>query len=119
VNARLAANRDAQDALARRLLSGRGGLSVPDLENIDARRGLLRDQAVKINEELEQARQAVERAREIFAQSVHAYRQMRAKKDSTLVQRDKWHAREQQQADQRDEALAEDLIMSRYIRTER
>jgi hypothetical protein len=119
VNARLTANRDQQNTLALRLSSGGGGLSVAELSNIDERRGLLRDQAVKISEELEQARKTVERAREVFAQSVHAYRQMRAKKDSTLVQRDKWDAREQHQADQRDEAAAEDLIMSRYIRTER
>jgi hypothetical protein len=120
VSAKLDALRAEQAALATRLLgSGGNGLSVAGLANIDARRALLRDQAVAVSEELEVARRAVERARASFSESVRAYRQLRAKKDSTLVQRDAWLAREQQQADQRDELLAEDLIMSRYVRTER
>jgi hypothetical protein len=114
VRARLGAIEQEERNLTERLTSNKGQCGATALAGIDARRALLRDKKAATLEELARANEVVEQARRALAKSIHAYRQMRAMKDSAVVQRDRWEVQERHLSERRDEIVAEDYVASRY-----
>jgi putative cell wall-binding protein len=114
VRDKLTAVENEERMLIERMATSKAVTNSVGLAGIDARRALLRDKKVVINEELKEAQDALEEARQTLARSIHAYRQARAMKDSAVVQRDRWHVQEQQISERRDETAAEELTASQY-----
>jgi hypothetical protein len=96
-----------------------GDCGVNKFTGIDERRGLLRERAAAVNEELCKARERVEQERHKLAECITAYRRARAKKDSAEVQRDRWRTREKSLDERRDEHATDEYTLSRYLLTER
>jgi hypothetical protein len=96
-----------------------GDCGVTKFTSIDARRGLLRERAVVVNQELRVASERVDQERRKLAECLTGYRRARAKKDSAEVQRERWQTREKSLAERRDEHLADEYTLSRYLSTER